>query len=445
MLQGLTERLEGIFKKLKGRGLLKEEDVQEGLREVRLALLEADVHFRVVKTFLEKVRERAVGQEVLSSLTPGQQVVKIVFEELCALMGEKGTGIRLSSEPPTVLMLVGLQGSGKTTTAGKLAKRFKAEGRRVLLAAADPRRPAAVTQLMILGETVGVPVHSIPGDEDAVRICREAVDRARNQGYEVVILDTAGRLHVDTALMEELRRIRDTCKPHETLLVADAMTGQDAVNMAGRFHEGVGLTGAILTKVDGDARGGAILSIRQVTGIPITFMGVGEKLDQLEPFYPDRMASRILGMGDVLSLIEKAQETSSREDALRLQKKVAESGFTLEDFKEQLGQIRKLGSLEQIFQMIPGGGKLLQGMNGQLPEKEFRRVEAIINSMTMVERRNHTVINGSRRKRIARGSGTRVEEVNRLLKQFVQAQKMMKMMSRGGNKMQMMKRLFGGR
>jgi signal recognition particle subunit SRP54 len=443
MLQGLSERLEGIFKRFKGRGLLKEADVQEGLREVRMALLEADVHFRVVKTFIDQVRDRVVGQEVLSSLTPGQQVVKIVYEELCGLMGDRGVGIPLSSVPPTVVMLVGLQGSGKTTTAGKLARRFKAEGRRVLLAAADPRRPAAVLQLMTLGESLGVTVHAIPDKDDAVAVCREAVERAKAHGYEVVILDTAGRLHIDAPLMEELKQIREATRPHEILLVADAMTGQDAVNMATQFHQGVGLTGAILTKVDGDARGGAVLSIRHVTGIPIKFIGVGEKLDQLEPFHPDRMASRILGMGDVLSLIEKAQETVSREDAQALQKKMSENAFTLEDFREQMGQIRKLGSIEQILQMIPGGAKILQGVDTQQQEKEFRRVEAIIGSMTTEERRDHTLINGSRRKRIARGSGTRVEDINRLLKQFAQAKKMMKGMARGGKRLQWAKRLLG--
>ncbi|MBI4714533.1 MAG: signal recognition particle protein [Nitrospirae bacterium] len=443
MLQNLTEKLEGIFKRLRGRGVLREEDVQEGLREVRMALLEADVHFRVVKAFIDKVRERAVGQEVLGSPTPGQQVVKIVYEELCRLMGDRGSGIPLASAPPTVLMLVGLQGAGKTTTAGKVAKRFKTEGRRVLLAAADPKRPAAVHQLTTLGESIGVAVHAVPGEEDAVLICRQAVERARTHGYEVVILDTAGRLHVDTALMDELRRVRETTRPHEVLLVADAMTGQDAVNIAGQFHEGVGLSGVILTKVDGDARGGAVLSIRHATGVPIKFVGVGEKLDQLEPFYPDRMASRILGMGDILSLIEKAQETTSREEVLSLQKKMVEDTFTLEDFRDQIRQIRKLGSLEQILQMIPGGGKLLQGVDGEAQEREFRRVVAIIDSMTLEERRNHTVINGSRRKRIARGSGARVEDVNRLLKQFVQAKKMMKSMGRGGRKMQMVRKWLG--
>ncbi|MBI5198343.1 MAG: signal recognition particle protein [Nitrospirae bacterium] len=443
MLESLSEKLEGIFKRLKGRGVLKESDVEEGLREVRLALLEADVHFRVVKAFIEKVKERAVGQEVLSSLTPGQQVVKIVYEELCRLMGEQGTGIRLSSIPPTIVMLVGLQGSGKTTTSGKLAKRFKSDGRRVLLTAADPRRPAAVQQLTTLGESLEITVHAVPGEQNAVLICQQAVERARSHGYEVVILDTAGRLHIDTDLMEELRQIRETTHPHEILLVADAMTGQDAVNMAARFHEGLGLTGAILTKVDGDARGGAVLSIRHVTGVPVKFLGVGEKLDQLEPFHPDRMASRILGMGDVLSLIEKAQETTSKEEALALQKKMKGNQFTLEDFRDQLGQIKKLGSLEQILQMIPGGSKLLKGVDTNLQEREFRRLEGIINSMTPKERRDHTILNGSRRKRIARGSGTKVEEVNRLLKQFVQAKKMMKVMGSGGKKMHQMKRWLG--
>jgi signal recognition particle subunit SRP54 len=340
-------------------------------------------------------------------------------------------------------MLVGLQGSGKTTTAGKLGRRFKSDGRRVLMAAADPKRPAAVQQLMSLGESLNITVHALPEEHDAVAICRQAVERAKSHGYEVVILDTAGRLHIDTDLMEELRRIREIAKPHEVLLVADAMTGQDAVNMATKFHQEVGLTGSVLTKVDGDARGGAILSIRQVTGIPVKFIGVGEKLDQLELFHPDRMASRILGMGDVLSLIEKAQEVTSREEALALQKKMKGNAFTLDDFKEQLVQIKKMGSLEQIFQMIPGGSKLLKGVDTGLQEKELLRVEGIINSMTPRERRDHTILNGSRRKRIAKGSGTRVEEVNRLLKQFVQAKKLMKTMGAGGKKARLMKRWLG--
>jgi len=433
VLDRLSAKLEGIFKKLKGRGVLNEVDIDAALKEVRLALLEADVHFKVVKDFLTAIREKAVGREVRESLTPGQQVVKIVWEELRRLMGGEpsdGKPLPLSSQPPTVVMLVGLQGSGKTTTAAKLAYRFKQEGRRIMLAAADPRRPAAVEQLVTLGRQIGVETQTQPSN-DAVGVCREAVSKARDRRDDLVILDTAGRLHVDESLMAELKRIRDEVKPHEILLVADAMTGQDAVQMAERFHAEIGLTGIILTKLDGDARGGAVLSVRAVTGIPVKFIGVGEKPEALEPFHPDRMASRILGMGDVLSLIEKAEEAFSGDQAEAAARKLQTSAFSFEDFRDQIRSVRKMGSIENIIGMIPGAGRLMKNApNPELPERELARVEAIINSMTVVERRQPGVIDGSRRKRIARGSGTTVQDVNRLLKQFLQIKKLMKTMSR---------------
>lgn len=441
MFDALTGKLEAVFKKLRGRGVLKEDDVKEALREVRMALLEADVNFKVVKEFIGRVQERAVGQEVLSSLTPGQQVVKIVHDELVSLLGGSQAGLHLAPNPPTVVMLVGLQGSGKTTTAGKLAKSFKRDGRRVLLVPADTRRPAAVQQLRTLAAQIGVDAFE-SGEQDPVRICRDGVEHAARSLYEIVILDTAGRLQIDGPLMEELRQIKAGVKPHEILFVADAMTGQEAVSIADTFNKEVGFDGAVLTKLDGDARGGAALSVRAVTGRPIKFAGLGEKLDALEPFHPDRMASRILGMGDVLTLIEKAQETVSREDAERLAKKLRKSQFTLEDFRDQLRQVKKMGGLEQIVGMIPGLNKMKLPDSGT-GDRELRRVEAIISSMTVKERENHTIINGSRRARIARGSGTQVQDVNRLLKQFAEMQKMMKAVK--GGKMKNMARMFGGR
>ena len=433
MLDRLSSKLENIFKKLRGRGVLSESDIDAALKEVRLALLEADVHFKVVKDFLAAVRQKAVGQEVRESLTPGQQVVKIVWEELRRLMGEDLSGgkpLHLSASPPTVVMLVGLQGSGKTTTAAKLAHRFKQEGRRVLFAAADPRRPAAVDQLVTLGRQIGVETQTQPAD-DAVGVCRAAVARARDRHDDLVILDTAGRLHVDEPLMAELKRIKAEVNPHEILLVADAMTGQDAVQMAERFHREIGLTGIVLTKLDGDARGGAVLSVRAVTGVPVKFIGVGEKPDALEPFHPDRMASRILGMGDVLSLIERAEEVFSKEQAEATARKWQTAGFSFEDFRDQLRKVRKMGSMESLVGMLPGAGRLMQNAPaGGLPEQELTRVEAIINSMTAQERARPDLIDGSRRKRIARGSGTTVQDVNRLLKQFLQIRKLMKTLSR---------------
>ena len=433
MLDQLSEKFEKILKKLRGTGVLTEENIAEALKEVRLALLEADVNFKIVKEFVERVREKAIGQEVLQSLTPGHHVVKVVWDELRTMMGQERAGLSLASVPPTVVMMVGLQGSGKTTTSGKLARFFKQQGKRVLLVAADPRRPAAADQLSSIGRSLDVEVHrqDQPGTtaDGVVRLCRAGVERGRLQGFDLVVLDTGGRLHVDDELMNELAAVKSAVAPHEVLLVADAMTGQDAVTMAGQFDQRVGLTGIILTKVEGDARGGALLSIRAVTGKPVKFLGIGEKLDALELFHPDRMASRILGMGDVLTLIEKAQETFTREQAEEAQKRLTTNTFTLEDFRAQLGQVNKLGSLDQILSMLPGGQKLKGAMEGQVPERELKRVVAMIDSMTMRERRDHTVINGSRKKRIARGSGTSVVEVHRLIKQFLSARKIAKVMT----------------
>ena len=441
MLDSLSEKFEKILKKLRGSGVLTEQNIAEALKEVRLALLEADVNFKIVKDFIERVRVKAVGQEVLQSLTPGHHVVKVVWDELRDIMGGEKAGLALSSMPPTVVMMVGLQGAGKTTTCGKLARLFKSQGKRVLLVAADPRRPAAGDQLASLGNDLQIDVHRVDqaqaSGSDVVRICQAGIDRGRDQGYDLVVLDTGGRLHIDDELMGELVAVRDAVRPHETLLVADAMTGQDAVTMAGQFDQRVGLTGIILTKVEGDARGGAVLSIRAVTGKPIKFLGVGEKLDALELFHPDRMASRILGMGDVLSLIEKAQETFSKEQAEEAQKRLTSNSFTLEDFRAQLGQVNKLGSLDQILGMLPGGQKLKGAMEGQMPEREMKRVTAMIDSMTVRERRDHTIINGNRKKRIARGSGTNVMEVNRLIKQFLSAKKLAKAMTGAGGRRQL--------
>lgn len=438
MFESLTSKLEAILKKFKGRGILTEQDLQEGLREVRLALLEADVNFKVVKSFIDRIKERAMGKEVMESLTPGQQIVKIVYEEMTALMGERSKGIHLSPNPPTVIMLVGLQGSGKTTTAGKIAKMFKSSGRRPLLIAADIRRPAAVKQLQVLGEGLKVSVFSPDSGKDAVAVCSDGVEYAKMYGHDVVIIDTAGRLHIDDELMAELIKIKERINPNEILLVVDAMTGQDAVNIASHFNDSLDISGLILTKMDGDARGGAILSIRYVTGKSVKLIGTGEKLDQIEPFHPERMASRILGMGDVLSLIEKAERTYSLDEVKELRDRVR-GDFTLEDFRDQLKQLRRIGTLTELVQMIPGGRKILQGIGGEIPEKSIKRIEAIINSMTREERVNHTVINGSRRKRIAKGSGTSVEEVNRLLKQFLQARKMVKSLGGGKRKLSLMK------
>jgi signal recognition particle subunit SRP54 len=441
MFDTLTGKLDAVFKKLRGRGVLKEDDVKEAMREVRLALLEADVNFKVVKEFVNKVQERAVGQEILASLTPGQQVIKVVHEELVRLLGGTQSKLHLSSNPPTVIMMVGLQGSGKTTTAGKLARNFKKDGRKVLLVPADTRRPAAIEQLKTLARQVGVDAFTSEST-DPVVICRAARDFAERSLFEVVILDTAGRLQIDGPLMDELRQIKAGVKPHEVLFVADAMTGQEAVNIAEAFNKDLGFDGVVLTKLDGDARGGAALSVKAVTGKPIKFTGMGEKLDALEPFFPDRMASRILGMGDVMSLIEKAQETVNAEEAEKLAQKLKRNAFDLEDFRGQLKQVKKMGGLGSIMGMIPGMSKM-KLPDADVNDKELVKVDAIISSMTPRERANHTIINGSRRARIAKGSGTQVQDVNRLLKQFAEMQKMMKMMK--GGKMKDMGRMFGGR
>ncbi len=429
MFESLSDKLQKTFRNLRGLGKLSEKNMKEGLREVRLALLEADVNYKVVKDFIGRVREKASGREVLESITPGQQLVRVVHDELVDLMGGKAEQLVFSSEPPSVIMLIGLQGSGKTTTAAKLARHLRSRGHQPLLVAADVYRPAAVRQLEILAEQLDLPAFSVEGSSDPVDICRRSLDYARKNGRDIVILDTAGRLHIDDDLVAELQRIRDDLKPKETLLVADAMTGQDAVTAAESFHSQVGVTGVILTKLDGDARGGAALSIRAVTGKPIKFAGVGEKLDALEAFHPDRIASRILGMGDVLSLVEKAQETIDEERAAELQEKLLKAQFTLEDFREQLQQLKKMGPLDELMAMIPGMSKF-KGMQPQ--EKDLVMVESIINSMTKKERQTPGVIDGSRKKRIALGSGTKVADVNRLLKQFQQMRKMMKQMRRLG-------------
>ena len=424
MFETLTSKLESIFKKLKGKGLLKEEDLELALKEIRLALLEADVNFRVVKDFIQKIKEKAIGKEVLESLTPGQQVVKIVNEELCGLLGMTNSRIQLSPNPPTVIMLIGLHGSGKTTTAAKLARNFKKEGRRPLLVAADLQRPAAIEQLITLGAQINVPVYSSKETKDPVALCEESIRKSKLDAMDIVILDTAGRLHIDESLMAELRKIKEKVLPKEIILIADAMTGQDAVTMAKNFDEHIGIDGIILTKMDGDARGGAALSIRTITGKPIKFIGVGEKIDMLEPFHPDRIASRILGMGDVLSLIEQAQKTYDQKEAEKLQKAIIEESFTFEDLKEHLKKLRSMGPLENILNMIPGFNKM---KNLAVDEKELVKVEAIINSMTKKERKNHAIIDGSRRRRIAMGSGTTVADVNRVIKQYIEIKKMLKM------------------
>jgi signal recognition particle subunit SRP54 len=436
MFDALSEKLEQVFKKLRGQGALTEDNIKEALREVRLALLEADVHFRVVKDFVEKVRSRAVGTQVLQSITPGQQVVKIVHEELVELMGGAGaSGLDLAAKPPVAVMLVGLQGAGKTTTCGKIARYLRQERRRPLLVPVDVYRPAAIEQLKVLGRQLDIPVYDTKPDQKPVDICTEARCFAELNGYDVLILDTAGRHQIDDFLMGELAAIKDAVAPREILFVADAMTGQEAVNVASGFNDRLDLTGIVLTKLDGDAKGGAALSIKAVTGKPVKFVGMGEKLDALELFHPDRLVSRILGMGDILSLVEKAQATFDQGEAERLQQKLKKNKFDLDDFRNQLQQIRKMGSLESIMGMIPGMGKMMKQMQGAQPsEKELKRVEAIIGSMTVAERTNHSIINGSRRLRIAKGSGTTVQEVNLLLKRFTEAQRMMKQFQKFGGK-----------
>ena len=424
--EGLSGRLSEVFKKLKGRGKVKESDIKEVMREVRMALLEADVNYKVAKDFVASVSEKAMGSEVLESLTPAQQIIKIVNDELTELMGSTNARITFSSKIPTVIMMCGLQGAGKTTHCAKLARYFKQSGKRPLLAACDVYRPAAIQQLQIVGEQAGVPVFEM-GQGDPVEIARKAVLHARDYGNDILILDTAGRLHIDEELMDELRRIKEAVQPQEILLVIDAMTGQDAVNVAKSFDETLGIDGTILTKLDGDTRGGAALSVRAVTGKPIKFVGTGEKLTDLEPFYPDRMASRILGMGDVLTLIEKAQSTVDEQKAMEMAKKLKEQNFDMNDLLEQMQQIKQMGSLSQVISMFPGAGKISEEETAA-GEAQLKKTEAIINSMTKRERERPAIINPSRKRRIAAGSGTKVEDVNRLLKQFEQMQKMMKMM-----------------
>ena len=427
MLEDLTQKLEGIFKKLKGHGKLSPQNIADSMKEIRRALLEADVNYKVVKDFISAVQERAVGQEVLNSVTPGQMIVKIVHDELVGLLGQTTVQIKTAGIPPTIVMLAGLQGCGKTTFAGKLANYFRTKGSHPMLVAADVYRPAAIEQLKVVGKSVNIPVYD-EGAGDPVTICKNAVGEARKAGSDLLILDTAGRLHIDETMMDELVQIKKLLSPQEILFVADGMTGQDAVNAAKTFLEKLEFDGIILTKLDGDSRGGAALSIRAVTKKPIKFISIGEKLDAIEQFYPDRMASRILGMGDVVSLVEKAQETIDVQEAKKLEKKLLKNEFTLEDFFSQLQQIKKMGPLEQLIGMIPGAGANLKG--AQVDENAFTRIEAIINSMTIKERQNPKILNGSRRKRIANGSGTRVQDVNQLLNQFGQMKKMIKNMKR---------------
>ena len=425
-LEGLSDKLSAVFKKMRSRGKLKESDIKEVMREVRLALLEADVNFKVAKDFIAAVSEKAVGDEVLESLTPSQQVIKIVHEEMTRLMGSENVRVKFSNKLPTIIMMCGLQGSGKTTHCAKLARHFKEMGKRPLLVACDVYRPAAIKQLQVVGEAVRVPVFEM-GQISPVEIAKNAIRRAKDHGDDIVILDTAGRLHIDEELMGELRELKETVSPHEILLVVDAMTGQDAVNVAKSFDEALDLSGVILTKLDGDTRGGAALSIRAVTGKPIKFAGMGEKLDQLEPFYPDRMASRILGMGDMLTLIEKAQGAVDEKKAKELEQKLRKNDFTLNDLLEQMKQIKGMGPLGQVLGMIPG--IKVDDEQARQGEKELKRTEAIIQSMTPAEREKPSIVSPSRKRRIAAGSGTRVEDVNRLLRQFEQMQKMMKQLS----------------
>jgi signal recognition particle subunit SRP54 len=425
MFESLSDKLQNVFKKLRGKGTLSEQDVNEALREVRLVLLEADVNFRVVKDFIARVRERSIGHDVLQSLTPAQQVVKIVNEELTALLGGDETGLTLAQKPPTIIMLAGLQGSGKTTTSAKLANLLRKQGRRPLLVAADVYRPAAIKQLQVLGEQLGIPVFSLGDKQSPVDIAKAACGHAAANGLDVIILDTAGRLHIDEQLMDELTRIKSAVTPSEILLVVDAMTGQDAVNVAEQFNAALEVSGFVVTKLDGDARGGAALSIKAVTGKPIKFAGMGEKLDALEPFYPQRMASRILGMGDVLSLIEKAEAALDQKKTEELEKRLKENRFDFEDYLGQIQQMRSMGPLDQILNMIPGfNSKRMKDV--EIDEKQVDRVEAIIRSMTLKERQHPEIINGSRRRRIAAGSGTSIQEVNRLINQFDQMRKMMR-------------------
>ena len=451
MFDSLSDRLQGVFRSLRGEARLTEDIVEAALREIRLALLEADVNFKVVKAFIDRVRDKAVDQEVLKSLTPAQQVVRIVRDEMLALFGETQGGLPPSTDRPRVVLMLGLQGSGKTTTSGKLGKWLAKQGKHPLLVSTDVRRPAAIEQLSVVAKQAGVRVHDPAGEMDPVKRAAGAMAEARNAGFDVVIVDTAGRLHIDDDLMQELQAIKAAVQPTDLLFVADAMTGQDAIKSAGEFNRRIGVSGVVLSKMDGDARGGAALSVVGVVGVPIAFVGSGERLQDLEPFHPDRVVSRVLGMGDVLSLIEKAEEVVSMEDAEKLERKIRKDEFTLEDFRDQLRTIKKMGPIEQILGMLPGMGNLkeMTAARGKVDDGQLARVEAIINSMTLKERRNHQLINGSRRKRIAKGSGATVEEVNKLLKQFVQMKKMLKQIGgmaglgkKGGGGLGMMKSMM---
>ena len=439
--EGLSSRLEAVFKKLRSRGKLTEADVRETMREVRIALLEADVNYKVAKQFIAEVSERAIGEGVMTSLTPAQQVIKIVNEELTKLMGETNSRINFTTKIPTIVMMCGLQGSGKTTHAGKLAMYFKKQGKRPLLAACDVYRPAAIDQLKVVGEKAGVPVFEM-GKADPVEIAKKAVKHAEDYGNDLLIIDTAGRLHIDEELMEELENIKEAVKPDEILLVIDSMIGQDAVNTASSFNERIEITGTILTKLDSDTRGGAALSVRAVTGKPIKFVGTGEKLEKLEPFYPDRMASRILGMGDVLTLIEKAQNEIDADSAENMVKRMQENSFDMNDLLEQMKQLKKMGPLDQLLAMAPGAAGKIKEEDAQRGEEQMKKIEAMINSMTKKERQKPSIINPSRKKRIAAGSGTRVEDVNRLLKQFEQMQKMIKTLNGKGKKSRKMQQML---
>jgi len=435
LFEGLSGRLQNAVNRLRGKGRVTEKDIKEMMREIRIALLEADVNFKVVKDFVAKVSERALGQDVLDSLTPGQQVIKVVHECLIELMGGESAKIAFSPKPPTVILLSGLQGSGKTTMAGKLGAFFRKQGKNPLLVACDVYRPAAIKQLQVVGSQLSIPVFAIEDSKYPVAIAREALEHAAKLQFDLVIIDTAGRLHVNEELMDEIVNIKKAVKPHEILLVIDAMTGQDAVNVAESFNDKLGIDGVILTKLDGDTRGGAALSVRAVTGKPIKFTGVGEKLSDIEQFHPDRMASRILGMGDVISLIEKAQESFDEKKAIELEKKMRTQQFTFTDYLDQMQQIKKMGPLNQVLGMIPGlNTKALQGFDENEGEKKLSRIEAMINSMTIKERDDPQIINGSRKKRIAAGSGTTVQEVNRLLRDFDNIRRMFKMMTDGGGK-----------
>ncbi len=433
VFEGLSGKLQETIKKIRGQGRVSEKDVKDMMREIKLALLEADVNFKVVKEFISKVSERAVGSDVLESLTPGQQLVKKVHEELIELLGREQSKVTFAPKPPTIFMMAGLQGAGKTTTAGKLANLLRKQGKNPLLVACDVYRPAAIKQLQVLGNQLNIPVFTLENNQNPVQIAKEAVSFAEMKQYDLVIIDTAGRLHIDEKLMDELLNIKNSVKPHEILLVVDSMTGQDAVNVSETFNEKLGIDGVVLTKLDGDTRGGAALSVKSVTGKPIKFAAMGEKLNDIEPFFPDRMASRILGMGDVLSLIEKAQEAYDEKKAIELEKKMRTMTFTLEDFLDQMQQIKKMGPIGDLLGMMPGvDSKALKDID--IDEKQMGRTEAIIQSMTRKERLDPSIINGSRRKRISAGSGTTIQEVNALLKQFEQMKKMMKMMSDMGKK-----------